>query len=885
MTKEILRRDEIRHENRRTSKMTKALLPALIAAVFASGSVSAEERELLFGPNGIVPPASQAAPKRPSAPVAQAPAKPVAPSASESANQSVAQQAPAPKKEPQKAAPAPVVTKPAPAPVAATPSVPVAAAPKPETPKAEAPVVQKPAPVAAAPVEPKKEEAKPAVPAMPPIATAAAAAAPAAAAAAAPTPSAPSAPAVSATPAPMPKAEPAALPQVDAGSLALVKAQPPQPLPEAASKLLAPPVAPPPSTWKGMAIEPKLDPLTDRADLTSRLDLGMNMMFYPGSSSSLDSHTINVNYLPLMNYFSKKMNVLVSASYEREIKPMRKSLYERKFPLVFISYPAVDAAYDAGYVPVARGVVSLAAAFVVRADSPFKKFEDVFGKKIAWPGSAGTTPIAQAELARAGAVRSMSVYDVGTAGPQAALQRLDLGLVDVAVVRDELAVREAQKSPNKYRVIHTTQPKFIFSWWVLKDAFTPAQLRDVQAALGSLNRDVADGYGHYVQDRAQTQLALTSSFVPLSEEDHLRFRADANDIRYLTQESAVYAASTSPMVDVALAESNTKKPAIYKLERQVSTDPLAARESLLVKGGTAVNVGWYPSATGLQDVHLFMQNYLPLANYLSNRTGVIVTPVPERDVRAYRKRIAERQYPVIMIHGATALDAQRAGYVPVAAPQDPLAPGFVVKADSSIQTLADMRDKRIAWVGSAQITMHTQAELVRLGINASVKPVEVGAGGRAAALGLLDSNNTDVAVLRVAEAEDAVKASGGKLKLAGKLEGAPAGGFWIRDDLVDSDFHKKLRDAMATINDSSSKEKVTAIESFNRGFGTRSGFMMTDLSSFKNALDDQKLLNEKWPGYDPKIVAEKSVIEDNNKRTFYKVEPSKVTARDTVSKR
>lgn len=316
---------------------------------------------------------------------------------------------------------------------------------------------------------------------------------------------------------------------------------------------------------------------------------------------------------------------------------------------------------------------------------------------------------------------------------------------------------------------------------------------------------------------------------------------------------ATAATAAVPALPPLDAKAATKAPEVVAGE-----DPRLECNRLASTLKDGLTIGFYPSASGGAEAHSFISNYLPLANYLSKETGTLVTLVPERDLVLFAQRALDHQYPVLVINSIIAADAARAGYVPVASAKEFLTPAFVVRADSPLKTLNDLVGKPVAWVGTAQITMMAKAELSRIGLGGAVRADDVAAGGRAAAVGLLQTGVVDAALMRIGEAEAMSK--DGKYRILASSLGSPAAGVWVRKEYVDSPVIKKMVQALINL-----PQHPAVAAGFQRGFGTPGVFILADEALYKPTMDALALNNAKWPGFDPRLSPDPKKVAENDK--------------------
>lgn len=833
--------------------MKKALLPALIAALFASHGAFAADRELLFGPGGATP-ARKAAPEavsqkaeKPSSKAAftlverddssvktkaeksAAPKKSaVAEAKKEDSKKVVAEKQVAPavvvkKDEPKAEKPvavakaekvAPVVaskepTKTAPVVVAKEPVKVEKAVPAPVVAKAEkAPVA---APVVAKKEEPKAEkpaavvaakDSKTAVKAAGAVAATAAVAAVAAAPSPAPTPA--PAPATVAT-------KPVAMPPMPA-----VAAAAPVPAP-AAVAVKAPDLKP-------VAMASGSDPFLERERLAAQLGDGIAVGFFPSATGNQDSFSFLKNYLPLANFLSAKTGALVSFVEERNLSVYRRAILESKYPAIFVNATIVGDAIKAGYVPLAMGAEDLGAGFVVLADSRFKSLDDMSGAQFAWSRNAQITMLAQFELANRNLVDKNKYTDLGTSGRAAALAAVAGGLADVGVMRTTEAKRAVEEGNGKYRTIDGPTVWPASGVWIRKDLkdgdfakkMTAALLEVAPTATGPAklaSEGFSRGFGVKGQFRAVRpgEIEEKSKIVDVVAKSWPDF----------SYQGAVSAPNKT---------SNLAMPVFSKNSFGGSQDVVAENAALRTKYKESFNVGFYPSTNASSDSYNFQANFLPLSSYLSEETNYSVSLIPEPNANQFIKRIAQNDYPAIVIGPSMALAAISAGYLPVARGGDFVSPGFLVPAESPIKTIADIAGKRIGTARASDAATVGRWELLKQKVDRVSFDFF---GGSAQGLSILSTGAVDGVLLRSSEAEEIVKQTtvGGvpKYRVIVGYEEVPAISAWVRHDVYDYDSMRKFSEALGALSKSGNDLKGKAFNGIRRGYGTNDAWQASGI--------------------------------------------------------
>ena len=297
------------------------------------------------------------------------------------------------------------------------------------------------------------------------------------------------------------------------------------------------------------------------------------------------------------------------------------------------------------------------------------------------------------------------------------------------------------------------------------------------------------------------------------------------------------------------AESKPIEPAAKMVINTSGNDPFSESRKLASVLKESVTVGFFPSVTGNQDSYSFLKNFLPLANYLSEKTGVLFVLSEERNIPVFRKNILENKYPVIFVNAIVVGDAIKSGYVPVAMGKEDLGVSFVMRADAPYKSLDDLSGLQFSWSENAQITMLAKYELAKRNLVDKNKYSDVGTGGRTAALASLNSKLADIAVMRSTEGKQAVSQSSGSLK---ELNGSvvwPSSGAWIRKDLANTDFAKRMASALMDVSPNATGSAKFASESFQRGFGVKGEFRPITPGELDEKAKIVDVVTKGWPTF------------------------------------
>lgn len=789
--------------------MKKALLPVLIATLFASHGAFSAERELLFGPESAKPVRNAVPPPKAVAKASQKVARQTAKPAVSVADKNDAVSKVKPEVKPQELKKAVAeVAKPAMIPKAEKPVVLEANASS----KAIAAEVKTPAnleskaPVKVAAASEAKTTTKPVA------AVAAAAAVTAAVVAAKPTSAPVPAPATVAAPAQAAAPVVAALPVP-------AKVEPVTKAPEKAPDL------------KPFVMTSDADPFLERQRLAAQLGDGVAVGFFPSVTGNQDSFSFLKNYLPLANFLSARSGALISFVEERNLGIYRRNILENKYPLVFVNATVVGDAVKAGYVPLAMGAEDLGAGFVVLADSKYKTLNDFNGAQFAWSKNAQITMLAQFELANLNLADKNKYQDMGTSGRTAALTAISGGTADVGVMRSTEAKKAVADGNGKFRHIESSVVWPSSGVWIRQDLKDSDFAKKMMAAVLEVGPD-ATGPAKKASEGFARGFGVKGQFRSVRPGE---IQEKSKILEVVAKAWPDFAPQGK--INDARRKENLAMAVFSKTSVSSKQDVLSENVSMRAKYGESINVGLYPSTNSASDAYTFQSNFLPLSSYLSAQTGYSVGLIPETNANFFIKRIVDNSYPAIVIGPSMALAAISAGYLPVARAGDFVTPGFLVPVGSPIKTLADLASKRIGTSLASDGSTVGQWELLKRKV-AQVKYEYY--SGTAQSLSILNSGAVDAVLLRSTDAEKIVKdtSENGKprYRVMVGTEEVPAVSAWVRHDLYDFDVMQKLADALSSLSGGEAI-KAKAFEGIKRGYGTKEIWLTSGIEEHTTSIE------------------------------------------------
>lgn len=573
------------------------------------------------------------------------------------------------------------------------------------------------------------------------------------------------------------------------------------------------------------------DPFADRQRLAAQLTDGVTVGFFPSVTGNKDTFSFLTDFLPLANFLSSKTGALVTFVEERNLAVYRRAILEDKYPVIFVNATIVGDAIKAGYVPLAMGSEDLGAGFIVLADSKFKTIDDMVGAQFAWSKNAQITMLAQFELANRNLVDKNKYTDLGTSGRTATLTAVDSGLADVAVMRTTETKKAAADGNGKYREIVAPTVWPASGAWIRKDLKDTDLAKKMTEALLEV-APTATGAAKLASDGFARGFAVKGQFRAVRPGE-IEEKSKIVDVVSKSWSDFAY----QGMVSESNKLENKAMPVFSKVQKTAGQDVFAENASVRSKYKDSFSVGFYPSTHSSSDAFNFQANYLPLSSYLSEKTGLSVNLVPEPNANEFVERIAKNVYPAIVIGPSMTRAAFASGYIPVARGGDMITPAFVVPVESTIKTIADFANKSIATPrGSAAATIGRSELLKQKADKVDFQYfAESGQGGS-----VLNTGSVDGLLLRSDDAESLVAKTtfGGspKYRIILGEEKAPAITTWVRKDIVDNESMQKLSKAMISIGDNESRSSSKAFKGIERGYGTSKTWQASSVKDQENTI-------------------------------------------------
>lgn len=577
-----------------------------------------------------------------------------------------------------------------------------------------------------------------------------------------------------------------------------------------------------------------------RSQLLARLSSEISVGFVPAVSADADAFSFATHYLPLSNYLSQEMGVLVNFVPQRNMSKTRRDIANQKHPLLFLTAATTVDAVKAGYAPLAQLASGISASYIVKAESKFTKTEELKGAKFAWSSQNQAAQLAMGDLAKLNLVEGNQFAEIGADDVASAMLALDAH--DVVVVTADVAKSMLASTKTKYRVIGESSKMPASVLWARKDLVdSEVSNRLVRALIevGSSEQTnakiAASGFSAGFKQPATfvlTQVGVVESM----------------SVLFNAAEKAFPRVFTPVSADPKVLSANRALPVIRPVARSDVQDPSAYRARLQQAFRQQIAVGFAPYSSTIEDGQNFVAHYLPLANHLSQSSGVLVNFVPERNIDLFRKRIAEVRYPIIFASAVHSVEASKAGYVPLMQATDSVGIGYLVKKDSKIQRSGDIKGAKIGWSTKDQIAFLAMADLTKASAGSENTPLELGNSDASTAINAVRSGVVEVVALSSKSAEAAATASKGELRLVPGEAQVASTGMWVRKDLAGTDFARRLMEGLSQVTPGATGTAGVAAQGFQSGFGLIPGFAPVTEESMKRMTLPMDAMAKQFPG-------------------------------------
>jgi ABC-type phosphate/phosphonate transport system substrate-binding protein len=205
-----------------------------------------------------------------------------------------------------------------------------------------------------------------------------------------------------------------------------------------------------------------------------------------------------------------------------------------------------------------------------------------------------------------------------------------------------------------------------------------------------------------------------------------------------------------------------------------SADPFLDREAILTKAKaqhrSVVDIGFYPGPIPKSAMFYWAQRFLPFANYMSDRTGNIVSLVPEQNVTVLKNLVKAQHYKWLYVSPEIAVLAEEMGYTPIVRADGNTESVLVTTPKSPIQKVTDLDGVRVGIANATGATLVAQYKFKNMTPKA-VNPVYVEAGTslQGQLHTLLDSGVVAAVIISREQAEAILKSDPTKYRIADSM--------------------------------------------------------------------------------------------------------------------
>jgi len=216
-----------------------------------------------------------------------------------------------------------------------------------------------------------------------------------------------------------------------------------------------------------------------------------------------------------------------------------------------------------------------------------------------------------------------------------------------------------------------------------------------------------------------------------------------------------------------------------------------------------LTLGVFPGVESGADNYQILNRFLPLAQYLSAKSGVEVLLLPVKLPENAMQRMAEGKASYKLFYGPPvfASDAiKKADFVPLAVEQDRIRGAFVVKSASKLQGVKDFSPKTRVGMPSPKLLLSILANETlaneKITLEATARQYSASTEGIVHAL---NNDMVEVAVMRDRAAQKLLAENPGRYRIVGQTVEAP-GFALIAHKSVPEAVRAKLRQAALALN-------------------------------------------------------------------------------------
>lgn len=197
------------------------------------------------------------------------------------------------------------------------------------------------------------------------------------------------------------------------------------------------------------------------------------------------------------------------------------------------------------------------------------------------------------------------------------------------------------------------------------------------------------------------------------------------------------------------------------------------------------SVGLSTAASKNGDGYYTLSRYMPMFNFLSDRSGSLITFVPMKDVAVYNDVIKNNIYDFLYTDSVTAVSAIKFGYRPLVKRNVSIQGAWVVKDRSAIKDIDDLMGKKIGVFDEKVETILTKFILTEKKMNTRINYLSADGLGFDGLVEALNTDAVDSIVLDLRVAKDLVRKSGGTYRILNETSEVPEAVLLVKKGVSD----------------------------------------------------------------------------------------------------
>jgi hypothetical protein len=259
----------------------------------------------------------------------------------------------------------------------------------------------------------------------------------------------------------------------------------------------------------------------------------------------------------------------------------------------------------------------------------------------------------------------------------------------------------------------------------------------------------------------------------------------------------------SPLAQAVVAESLNEQRDVGGTPPKMRVNPFERRRQLVKSLPPGPLIVVLPGlSSGALDNYRNDQNYLPVANFLSERFGQLLVPAYEGDLTRLREAITSRRYPIVHASVLMFDDLRRAGYITVAMNNPGVGAAFVVRTKSPIKRIAQLSGHSIAMDASGPISAAALAAIRAEGLDDTVRLVEASGPIVAQVLPRVLDGSVDAGIVSTPDVAAIERVRPGAVRILNTYAAGVTDGVWADPGRLDARERFKLAKALEAMGSS-----------------------------------------------------------------------------------